>query len=149
MFDNFAKNWKKLQNLGIITKQEFINATFTQHYRTLEEFRKPFDDKDSNISKSGLVLKSCETMITDCPYKTYYLNNKNHMSSEEYAKTLIPTMRSWSETVFKNALINRNENEANEIVDKFYNLYIEEVSNDPNGHAMDYVHIIMDIEKVS
>ena len=40
-------------------------------------------------------------------------------------------MRSWSETVFKNALIDRSENEINEIVDKFYDLYIEEVSNDP------------------
>ena len=149
MFNNFAKNWKKLEDQGIITKQEFINATFTQHYRTVEEFRKPFDNKESAVSKSGLVLKSCETMITDCPYKANYLNNKNNMSSEDYAKTLIPTMRSWSETVFKNALINRAENEVNEIVNKFYNLYIEEVSNNPEGHAMDYVHVIMDIEKIT
>ena len=66
-------------------------------------------------------------MITDCPYKMQYLKNKDTMSSEEYARTLIPTMRSWSETVFKNALIDRSENEINEIVDKFYDLYIEEV----------------------
>jgi len=149
MFNNFAKNWKQLENQGLITNQEFINATFTQHYRTLEEFKKPFENKDSVISKSGLVLKSCETMITDCPYKIHYLKNKDTMSSEEYARTLIPTMRSWSETVFKNALIDRSENEINEIVDKFYDLYIEEVSNDPEGHAMDYVHVIMDIEKIS
>jgi len=148
MFNNFTKNWKHLQDQGIITKQEFINATFTQHYRTVEEFRKPLEDKDSVISKSGLRLRSCETMITDCPYKIHYLNNKDNMSSEEYAKTLIPTMRSWSETVFKNALIDRSETEANQIVDKFYNLYIDEVSKNPEGHAMDYVHVIMDIEKI-
>jgi len=148
MFDNFTKNWKYLQDQGIITNQEFINATFTQHYRTVEEFRKPFEDKDSLISNSGLVLKSCETMITECPYMAHYLNNKDNISSEEYAKTLIPTMRSWSETVFKNALINRTEKNINEIVDKFYNLYIDEVSKNPEGHAMDYVHVIMDIEKV-
>ena len=86
-------------------------------------------------------------MITECPYKIYYLNNKNTMSPQEYAKNLIPTMRSWSETVFRNALIDRTEKEINEIVDKFYNLYIDEVSNNPEGHAMDYVHVIMDIEK--
>ncbi len=149
MFNNFAKNWKQLENQGLITNQEFINATFTQHYRTLEEFKKPFENKDSVVSKSGLVLKSCETMITDCPYKMNYLENKDTMSSEEYARTLIPTMRSWSETVFKNALINRNENEISEIVDKFYDLYIEDVSNNPEGHAMDYVHVIMDIEKLT
>ena len=148
MFDNFTKNWKLLQEQGIISEQEFINATFTQHYRSVDEFKKPFDDPNSVVSKSGLRLKSCETMITDCPYKVNYLNNRNSMTSEDYANTLIPTMRSWSETVFKNALNKRNEKEINKIVDKFYNLYIEEVSNNPEGHAMDYVHIIMDIEKV-
>jgi len=147
MFNNFSKNWKHLEDQGIISNQEYINATFTQHYRTVEEFRAPFDNKESVISKSGLVLKSCETMITECPYKIDYLNNKNTMSPQDYAKTLIPTMRSWSETVFRNALVDRTEKEINEIVDKFYNLYIDEVSNDPEGHAMDYVHVIMDIEK--
>ena len=49
--------------------------------------------------------------------------------------------------VFWNALVDSTEREINEIVDKFYNLYIDEVSNDPEGHAMDYVHVIMDIEK--
>ena len=149
MFNNFAKNWKYLEEQGVISNQEFINATFTQHYRTIEEFRKPFDDPNSSISKSGLKLKSCETMITDCPYKMHYLANKNLMTSEQYAHTLIPTMRSWSETVFKNALIKRSENEVNEIVDKFYNLYIQDVTKDPEGHAMDYVHVIMDIEKIN
>ena len=148
MFNNFSKNWKYLEEQGIISNQEYINATFTQHYRTVEEFRAPFDNKDSAISKSGLILKSCETMITECPYKIHYSNNKDTMSPRDYAKTLIPTMRSWSETVFRNALVNRTEREINEIVDKFYNLYIDEVSNDPEGHAMDYVHVIMDIEKV-
>ena len=76
------------------------------------------------------------------------LSHIHFTTSEEYAKTLIPTMRSWSETVFKNALIDRNENEKSKIIDKFYDLYIEEVSNDPEGHAMDYVHVIMDIEKI-
>ena len=149
MFDNFARNWKQLKNREIITKQEFINATFTQHYRTVEEFRKPFDNKESAVSKSGLVLKSCETMITDCPYKVHYLNNRNTLSSEDYAKKLIPTMRSWSETVFKNALINRSQDEVNKIIDMFYNLYIEDVAKNPEGHAMDYVHVIMDIKKIN
>jgi len=148
MFNNFSKNWRLMQKQGIISEQEFINATFTQHYRTIDEFKQPFEDPNSSVSKSGLRLKSCETMITDCPYKVNYLNNRNSMTSKDYAHSLIPTMRSWSETVFKNALINRTEKDINEIVDKFYNLYIDEVSKNPEGHAMDYVHVIMDIEKV-
>ena len=77
----------------------------------------------------------------------YYDRNKNSMSSKDYAKTLIPTLRSWSETVFKTALIGRDKKEINNIVDQFYNSYQREIENDPKGHAMDYVHIIMDIEK--
>ena len=133
---------------GVITNEEFINATFTQHYRTIEEFRKPFDDPNSLVSKSGLILKSCKTMYTDCPFKVHYNNNKTNMTSREFAETLIPTMRSWSETVFKTALEKRNPGEISKIVDQFYNYYFEEVANNPDGHAMDYIHVVMDIEKV-
>ena len=70
------------------------------------------------------------------------------MSSRDYATSLIPTMRSWSETVFKTALEKRNPDEITRIVDQFYNSYMEEISNSPDGHAMDYIHIVMDIQKV-
>jgi hypothetical protein len=145
--DEHIETLKNLEQNGIITNEEFVNATFTQHYRTVEEFRKPFDDPNSEISKSGLILKRCETMFTDCPFKVHYNKNKSTMSSREYAETLIPTMRSWSETVFKTALEKRNPNEINQIVDQFYNAYLEEVTENPSGHAMDYIHIVMDIEK--
>jgi len=148
MFDQFTYHWKSLEKQGIITEKEFIAATFSQHYRTVEEFRKPFDDPDSEISKAGLRLKSCETRLTNCPYKDQYKKNKNSMSSKEYAASLIPTLRSWSETVFKTALIGRDDKEINNIVDQFYNLYQHEVESNPEGHAMDYIHIIMDIEKI-
>ena len=57
-------------------------------------------------------------------------------------------MRSWSETVFRTALLNREDKEANMIIDKFYKLYEEEVSRNPEDHSMDYVHILMEIEKI-
>ena len=148
MFDKFTFHWKALQKKGIISNDEFISATFTQHYRTVEEFIKPFENPDSKVSKSGLKLRSYKTMLTDCPYKVYYKKNKSTMSSLDYAKSLIPTMRSWSETVFKTALNKRNSTEIDKIVDIFYDSYQEEIANNPIGHAMDYIHIVMDIEKV-
>ena len=148
MFDKFSYHWKSLEKKGIISQDEFIAATFTQHYRTIEEFTKPFDEPNSEVSKAGLRLKSCATKFTDCPYKVYYEKNKNSMSAKEFAKSLIPTLRSWSETVFQTALIGRDDNEINSIVDQFYNSYKQEVENNPEGHAMDYIHIIMDIEKI-
>ena len=148
MFNNFSKHWKNLEVKGVITNEEFINATFTQHYRTVDEFKKPFQDPNSLVSKSGLILKSCKTMFTDCPFKVHYNKNKSNMTAREYAETLIPTMRSWSETVFKTALEKRNTEDIENIVDQFYNSYLEEVASSPDGHAMDYIHVVMDIEKV-
>jgi len=148
MFDKFTYHWKSLLNEKIITKDEFIATTFTQHYRTIEEFCRPFDNTDSEVYKSGLRLKSCTTRLTECPYKKNYMENIKKMSSMDYAKSLIPTMRSWSETVFRTALHERKKEDINKIINKFYDSYKNEIAKNPDGHAMDYIHIIMDIEKI-
>jgi len=33
-------------------------------------------------------------------------------------------------------------------INKFYKSYQDEIAMNPEGHAMDYIHIIMDIEKI-
>ena len=121
MFDRFEYHWKSLLNNGIITEDEY---------------------------KSGLRLKSIQTRLTKCPYKESYKKNIKTMTKNDFAENLIPTMRSWSETVFRTALLNRKEKEINQIVNKFYNSYQKEIAKNPEGHSMDYIHIIMDIEKV-
>jgi len=148
MFDKFSFHWKKLEIEGIISNKEYIDATFAQHYRTVDEFLMPFKDPQSLISKTGLRLKSYKTSLTNCPYKKFYIQNKNSMTAADYAKSLIPTMRSWSETVFRTALYGRDENKINKIIDLFYNSYQKEIADNPEGHSMDYIHVIMDIEKI-
>ena len=148
MFDKFTYHWKSLLIEGIITEVEFKSATFSQHYRTVSEFRKPFDNHNSKVFKSGLRLKSCTTRLTECPYKKKYKENIKTMTANDYAANLIPTLRSWSETVFRTALIGRENHEIDKIINKFYNSYQNEIAMNPEGHAMDYIHIIMDIEKL-
>ncbi len=149
MFDHFHKFWKELYDKRSITKSEYEGATFVQYYRTMEEFCAPFSDPNSDVSRAGLVLKSSSTKLTKCPYEAAFHDAGGEMSSREYAESLIPTMRSWSETVFKTALKGRDSSEINKIVDDFYQAYSDEVAADPEGHAMDYVHIILDIEKTT
>ena len=149
MFDHFHKFWKALYDKGSITKSEYESATFVQYYRTMEEFCAPFSDPNSDVSRAGLVLKSSSTKLTKCPYEAAFHDAGGEMSNREYAESLIPTMRSWSETVFKTALKGRDNSEINKIVDDFYQAYSDEVAADPKGHAMDYVHIILDIEKTT
>ena len=149
MFDHFHKFWRALYEKGSITKSEYEGATFVQYYRTMEEFCAPFSDPNSDVSRAGLVLKSSSTKLTKCPYEAAFHDAGEGMSNREYAENLIPTMRSWSETVFKTALKGRDSSEINKIVDDFYQAYSDEVAADPKGHAMDYVHIILDIEKTT
>lgn len=147
MFGRFAAHWRALADAGDITEDEFRRATFVQHYRTLDEFTAPFQDPNSAVSKAGLVLKSAETWLTPCPFQQAFENAGGSMSPREFAVSYIPTLRSWSETVFKSALSDRPDAEAQSLVDRFYQAYEDEVANSPDGHAMDYVHIVLDIEK--
>ncbi len=147
MFENFNLHWRALRDEGRITDQEFIRATFAQHYRTVEEFTAPFDDPSSPVRQAGLKLISVETRLTPCPYNALYQEAGAKMSSADYAASLIPTTRSWSETVFRTALDSRSEAEIQALIDAFYGAYERQVAADPNGHAMDYVHILMAIEK--
>jgi len=150
MFDQFHKHWNALYEDNTITKDEYERATFAQYYRNINEFCAPFHDSQSPVSKAGLVLKSCHSKLTKCPYEAAFIKAGGVgglMTNAEYADSLIPTMRSWSETVFRTAISDRSEVESLQIVDRFYEAYRDEVAANPTGHAMDYVHIILDIEK--
>jgi len=58
-------------------------------------------------------------------------------------------LRSWSETVFATALDStRPEDARAALVDLFYQRYEDRVAADPTGHAMDYVHCYLAIEKI-
>jgi hypothetical protein len=147
MFDHFHKHWAALRDAGKITHTEYERATFAQYYRSIDEFCAPFHDPNSPVRQAGLTLKSCHSKVTACPYHTAFLQSDGTMSAADYAATLIPTMRSWSETVFRTALDGRDGDARDTIIDAFYDAYEAEVAADPTGHAMDYVHIILDIEK--
>ena len=71
------------------------------------------------------------------------------MDACAFARTYIPTLRSWSETVFLQALdVGRPAEERDAIVDEFYRRYEDMVAENPDGHAMDYIHSYIEIEKV-
>ena len=148
MFYKFNQNWRAHLDQGTITKEEDKNATFAQHYGNVKEFCAPFNDNLSKVSKAGLKLLSCSTRLTKCPYRSTYEKNIRSMSKKDFADSLIPSTRSWSETVFRTALSERDEKESNKIINSFYENYKEEVEKDPDDHAMDHIHTIMEIEKI-
>ena len=148
MFESFNRHWRGLLDNGIITKEEFISATFPQHYRTVSEFSRPFLGRDCLANEIGLKLNKCFTKLTKCPYQQQFEKKKNIVTPADFAREFIPTIRSWSETVFRSALKGRTREQSDNIVESFYKDYENEVARNPSDHSMDYVHIVMEIERI-
>jgi hypothetical protein len=147
MFDSFARHWRDLYTTGRIGEAEYVNATFPQFYKTPEEFAAPFRDPASAVSKAGLKLEHISTMRTPCPYAEAF---RSHRDAAAFAKAYVPTLRSWSETVFAGALdASRPAADRAAILDAFYGAYEADAARAPEAHRMDYVHCIMEISKAS
>lgn len=147
MFDSFARHWRDLYATGRISESEFVNATFPQFYKTVEEFAAPFRDPASAVARAGLKLEHISTMRTPCPYAEAF---RTHRDAASFAKAYVPTLRSWSETVFAGALdSSRPVADRAAILDAFYGAYEADVARTPDSHRMDYVHCIMVITKDS
>ena len=148
MFDTFDALWRGLLEEGRIDRAEYDRATFAQHYRTTEEFVAPLVDDSSPVRAAGLRLVEAKSLYTRCPFEEAFAASASAMSPRAFAESLVPTMRSWSETVFLTALDRRPREEAAAIVDEFYRRYEDLIAADPTGHAMDYIHIVLVMEKV-
>lgn len=147
MFDAFARHWRDLWTSGRIGEAEYRAATFQQFYRTVEEFAAPLRDAGSRVAREGLRLEHISTHVTPCPYAQDFAR---HGDAQAFARAYVPTLRSWSETVFAGALDkSRPAAERAALVDAFYDAYEAEVARNPQGHAMDYVHCFMSITKKS
>jgi len=83
--------------------------------------------------------------VTPCPYAEAF---RVHGNAQNFAKAYVPTLRSWSETVFANALDpSRPAADRAAIVDALYGAYEADVARAPEGHRMDYVHCVTEIVK--
>ena len=139
MFDTFNELWHGLADDGVITHQEYLNTNFPQHYRTVEEFTAPLNDKSSAVYKAGLRLEQVETGVVRCPFERDF--TENHQNAERFATEYLPTLRSWSEATFLGGLdAERGPQKRVEIMDTFYGRYQALAAKSPKGHAMDYVH---------
>jgi hypothetical protein len=146
MFDEFARHWRALRDARRISETEYVDATFQQFYKTPNEFAAPLRDPDSEVYRAGLRLEHISTMVTPCPYAAAH---REHGDPAAFARAYVPTLRSWTETVFAGALDPaRPVEERRGIVDDFYAAYEAEVARAPKGHGMDYVHCVMEIAKV-
>eukprot|EP00009_Paramoeba_aestuarina_P005618 CAMPEP_0201520016 /NCGR_PEP_ID=MMETSP0161_2-20130828/10423_1 /ASSEMBLY_ACC=CAM_ASM_000251 /TAXON_ID=180227 /ORGANISM="Neoparamoeba aestuarina, Strain SoJaBio B1-5/56/2" /LENGTH=159 /DNA_ID=CAMNT_0047918247 /DNA_START=858 /DNA_END=1337 /DNA_ORIENTATION=+ len=159
MWGKFDELWNKMRDQGLITEKEHKKCSFANYYRTLEEFKAPFfppsSSSSSDLYVSGLKLVSIESREVVCPYHEKWMNEKqNNNPTEEdkkkHAKWYIPTLRTWSNSVFYDALDDsRAEEERKDLINQYFQMYEDEVAVDPSIHAMDYVHAYVVVERVN
>ena len=146
MFDTFNDVWAEFRDAGIITPQEYADTNFPQCYRTVEQFTAPLKDEESPVFRAGLRLKHVETRVVRCPYERDFTDN--HGDAAKFAREYIPTLRSWSEMTFAGGLSpDRPVDECVAILDGYFDAYETQVRQAPEGHAMDYVHIYLVLQK--
>ena len=146
MFDTFNALWEELRDEGSITSDEYVDTNFPQHYRTVEEFTRPFRDPANPVHRAGLRLEHAETRVVRCPFEAHF---EEHGDPARFAREYIPTLRSWSESTFASGLsADRPAEERTAILDRFYDRYEARVREAPHGHAMDYVHCYLIASKV-
>ena len=145
MFDTFAKHWRALARGGALSEAEYQAGTLQQFYRSVEEFEAPFADPTSAVRQAGLRLEHRSTRVTACPYATAF---RSHGDAAAFARSYIPTLRSWTESTFFGALDPaRSRDDRQALIDRFYAAYEADVAAAPEGHGMDYVHCFMVVGK--
>ena len=145
MFDTFNSIWQSFVADGTISEDEYLDMTLPQYYRSVEEFTKPLEDPANEVYKAGLRLEEVETRIVQCPFAAEF---RQHADPAKFARSYIPTLRSWTESTFFAALSGeRALDERREIIDRYYSTYETMARDDPEGHGMDYVHAYMSVVK--
>ena len=146
MFDTFNVIWRDFLADGSIDQAEYLAMTLPQYYKSVEEFAAPLADPANPVHRAGLRLEQIETRVTPCPFAAAF---KEHGDAAAFAKSYIPTLRSWTESTFFAGLsAERLLDQRQALIDRYYSTYEDRVRSNPNGHGMDYVHAFMTITKL-
>ncbi len=147
MFETFSEIWAEFRDSGTITAEEYTNTNFPQCYRTVDQFTAPLKDENNPVYQAGLRLKHVETRVVRCPYERDFTDS--HGDAARFAREYIPTLRSWSEMTFASGLsADRPVEQRIAILDDYFSAYEARVREAPLGHAMDYVHIYLVLQKI-
>jgi len=149
MYSTMSNLWRELVTDGTITEEEFAQCSFPNHYRTLDEHTAPFKE-GTPVWDAGLRLVSIDERVVPCPFRAAWVAGEAGTDPVAQAKDYVPTLRTWSNSVFLSALSEERplaEREA--IVERFFEAYEAEVAKDPAQHGMDYVHAYIVLEKVA
>jgi hypothetical protein len=145
VFDAAAALWRRFATEGIISREEYVQMTLPQYYKTVEEFTQPLTETTSPVYRAGLRLEQYETRIIPCPFAAAL---REHGDAARFAREAAPSLRSWTETTFLAALSpERSLEERQEIMERYYTAYEALLRENPMGYRLEAVEIYMIIAK--
>jgi hypothetical protein len=146
MFGTFNRLWQEQLESETISESEYRAMTLPQYYKDLAEFTRPLTEAENPVHKAGLRLERAETRVVPCPFAAEF---RRKGDAAAFAKTYIPTLRSWTESTFFAGLDKaRPVEDRRRIIDGYYADYEQRVRQTPEGHGMDYVHAYLTIARV-
>ena len=102
MHDTFAKHWRNLLQDGTISEAEYRRANFVQFYKTKEDFTAPLRrSRFRRAARPASFSKKPSRARPDVPTRP---NSSARAIRPRFAKSYIPTLRSWSESTFMGGL---------------------------------------------
>jgi len=144
LFETLAHHWRALHEDGTITLDERRRGTFMQYHRSIPEFRAPFDDPASSVSRAGLVLEHCASVLT--PFEQF----AEGQDAAAFARRSVAGLRAFSESTFLGALDPaRPQTERQAIVERFYAAYEADLTAQPTAHRRAAVHCFMRVTKAA
>lgn len=144
---NMSDIWKSFVDQNIITEEEFQATNFPIRWRTVDEFKAPFEDPQSSVVKAGLRLVS----ITDVSVISKVDLELDKLTTDELKAFGIKAAQStsaWSYTTFYNGLnTNRPAEQRQEIVDNLYARLADSMAQRVNLNRYNFPALAMHIEK--
>jgi hypothetical protein len=146
LFETYGSLWRQMHEQGLVTRAEYEAANFQQYYKSVAESLAPFQDETSHVYAAGLRLVRHRVDIVPCPFQARFRSGE--LSVEEHARQFVATHRSWTETVFSQALEGRPTTDRAWLIDELYQRFETTVAEAPREHKKDLLHIYLDLTKV-
>lgn len=126
---------------------EYRRTEPPEYYRSEAEFSAPLLDKDSAAYKEGLRLVKVFTAVTPCVIAEAHRANGD---VDAFVRDFVPSVRPYMEDIFAGVLntSSRSSTEIERVLDKVFDMYAEEVRQNPVGNYRDCVLVYLIAEKV-
>mmetsp|Transcript_8437 Transcript_8437/g.19139 ORF Transcript_8437/g.19139 Transcript_8437/m.19139 type:complete len:392 (-) Transcript_8437:114-1289(-) len=151
MYDMKYVLWQEMATEGLITQEEVDRTTFYNYYRSVDEHMDTFSEGGA-AHALGLRVKRGETRVVPCPYRAAWMAKRGAQAGTpealEYARGMVPTMRTWSNSTYTSALNEeRSAEEKGKLVDELFERLAKKTAAEPTEIAMPYCHWYADITK--